>query len=254
MQLENKVALVVGINNDIGRTTAIAMAQEGAKVAIADEDVVRGEAIVTKILEAGGEACFYEIDITLNRKVKELIEQIVMKYGSLDIAFNNASVEGAYFPLGEQPEGLVARLIDFNFNGTWMCVKHQVQQMLKQNRGVIINNVSIYKTDGSLGCSIHKATKAAVKAMTETAATEYARHNIRLNAIAPAILKKATKLAQGISNDDLNESPSSIIVPMGRGGQFQEVADTVVWLCSDRASYITGHTIPVDGGLKALTN
>lgn len=251
MQLDNKVALITGINNDIGRTTALAMAKAGAKVAIADEDVVRGEAIVANIRDSGGEAFFYEIDITLDREVIDLIKTVVARYGSLDIAFNNASFEADYYPIAQQPEELVAQLINFNFNGAWMCIKHEIRQMEKQNGGVIINNVGRYKTDGRPGCAIYRANKAAIQAMTETAAVEYARHNVRVNAIAPGILQPPTKLAQGIE-EYTGSSSNSSVVPMGRSGQFQEIADTVVWLCSDRASFVTGHILPIDGGLKAL--
>ena len=251
MELKNKVALIVGINNDIGRTTAIAMAKAGAKIAIADKDIVRGEAIATKISNGGGEAFFHEIDVALDRKVKSMVERVVAEYGSLDIAFNNASVESELFSIAQQPESLVAQMIDFNFNGTWICVKRQLQQMLKQNGGAIVNNVGIYRTDGRPGCAIYKATKAAIRAITETAAIEYARNNIRVNAIAPGILQQPTIFAQGISNNNVQPA-NSLIVPMGRGGQFEEVADTVVWLCSDRASFVTGHILPIDGGLKAL--
>ena len=252
MQLKNKVALIVGINNDIGRTTAIAMAKQGAKIAIADNDIVRGEAIVTKIIDGGGEAFFHQLDIVLERKVKSAIERVVAEYGSLDLAFNNASVESELFPIAHQPESLVAQIIDFNLNGTWMCVKHEIRQMLQQHGGVIINNVGIYRTDGRPGCAIYKATKAAIRSITETAAVEYARHNIRVNAIAPGILQQPTIFAQGIDNNNMQPA-NSIIVPMGRGGQFKEVADTVVWLCSERASFVTGHILPIDGGLKALS-
>lgn len=252
MQLKNKVALIVGINNDIGRTTAIAMAKQGAKIAIADRDIVRGEAIATKIRNVGGEAFFCEVNIVLERKVKSAIERVVAEYGSLDIAFNNASVESELFPIARQPESLVAQLIDFNLNGTWMCIKHEIRQMLEQNGGVIVNNVGIYRTDGRLGCAIYKATKTAIRTITETAAVEYARHNIRVNAIAPGILQQPTIFAQGINNNNVQPA-NSFIMPMGRGGQFEEVADTVVWLCSDKASFITGHILPIDGGLKALS-
>ena len=251
MQLENKVALVTGINNDIGRTTALTMAKEGAKVAIADEDLVRGEAIVAKIRKAGGEAFFYETDITMDREVIDLIATTVDRYGSLDVAFNNASFEGDYYPIAQQSEGLVARLIDFNFNGTWMCIKHEIRQMMQQNRGVIVNNVGCYRTDGRPGCAIYRANKAAIKAITKTAAVEYARYNVRVNAIAPGVLQKATKLASGIEESN-KRSPNSAFIPMGRNGKFQEIADTVVWLCSDKASFITGHILPIDGGVKAL--
>lgn len=251
MELENKIALVTGINNDIGRTTALAMAKAGAKVAIADEDMVRGEAIVAKIRKTGGEAFFHELDITLDREVIELVKTVVARYGSLDIAFNNASFEGDYFPIAQQHEGLVAQLINFNFNGTWMCIKHEIRQMMKQNGGVIINNVSSYRTDGRPGCAIYRANKAAIEAITKSAAVEYARYNVRVNAIAPGILQQATKLAQGIEEGHKNQ-PDFTFIPMGRNCQFQEVANTVVWLCSDNASFVTGHILPIDGGLKAL--
>lgn len=252
MQLEKKVALVTGINNDIGRMTALAMAEAGAKVAIADEDTVRGEAIAAKIRQTGGEAFFYEIDITLDREVIDLMQTVVERYGGLDIAFNNASFEGDYFPIAQQPEGLVAQSINFNLNGTWMCIKHELRQMVEQDGGVIVNNVSSYRTDGRPGCAIYRANKAAIEAITKTAAVEYGRYNIRVNAIAPGILQRATKLAQGIEEDD-KQSSKSAFIPLGRNGQFQEVANTVVWLCSDSASFITGHILPIDGGLKALT-
>ena len=253
MQLDNKVALVTGINNDIGRTTALAIAKAGAKVAIADEDVVRGEAIVAKIRNSGGDAFFKEIDITLDGEVINLIETVSARYGSLDIAFNNASFEADYYPIAQQPEGLVAQLINFNLNGTWMCLKHEIRQMVKQNGGVIINNVGKYRTDGHPGCAIYKANKAAIEAITKTAAVEYARYNVRVNAIAPGILQPATKLAQGIeANSESKGSSNPAIIPMGRSGQFQEIADAVVWLCSERASFVTGHILPIDGGLKAL--
>ena len=251
MQLKDKVALIVGINNDIGRTTAIAMAKAGAKVAIADEDIVRGEAIVSKIRSCGGEACFYELNIVLERRVKQTIARIVAEYGRLDIAFNNASVETELFPIVSQPESLATQLIDFNLNGTLICIKHELQQMLNQNGGAIVNNVSIYRADGRPGCAIYKATKTAIATITKTAAIECARNNIRVNAIAPGILQQPTILAQGIMNNK-RESKSSFVVPMSRSGQFEEIADTVVWLCSDRASYITGEILSVDGGLKAL--
>lgn len=261
MQLENKVALITGINNDVGYTTALAMAKAGAKMAIADRDVDRGEEVAARIKQNGGEACFYEVDITLDRYAIDLVNQIVDRYGSIDVAFNNACMEGDYYPIAQQPESLVARLIDFNLNGTWICIKHEIQQMLKQKHGAIVNNVGKYKTDGSLGCAIYRANKAAIETITQSAAVEYGRYNIRVNAISPGIMERSTMLAPRVGADgeelELNgmqaKVPSSEIVPMGRPCQFQEVADTVIWLCSDAASFITGHTVSIDGGVKALT-
>lgn len=261
MQLENKVTLITGINNDIGYTTAIAMAEAGAKVAIADLDVERGEEVAARIKQNGGEAFFYEVDITSDRYVISLINKIVDRYGSIDVAFNNACLEGDYYPIAQQSEPLVARLIDFNLNGTWMCIKHQIQQMLKQKCGVIVNNVGKYKTDGSPGSAIYRANKAAIEVITQAAAVEYGRYNIRVNAISPGILERSTILAPRIGEDgeeiDLNgmqtKMPFYKLVPMERVCKFQEVADTVIWLCSDESSFITGHTLLIDGGLKALT-
>ena len=261
MQLENKVALITGINNDIGYVTAIAMAEAGAKVAIADSDVDRGKAAVARIKRDGGEAFFYEVDITLDRYVIALVNQIVRRYGSLDVAFNNACLEGDYYPIVQQPEPFVARSIDFNFNGTWICIKHEIQQMIEQNGGAIVNNISKYKTDGTLGCAIHKANKAAIESLTQTAAVEYGRYNIRINAVSPGIMQQATTIAPRVdeNGEDIDiagmqaKVPSSDIVPMGRVCQLKEVAKAVIWLCSEESSFITGQTVHVDGGVKALT-
>ena len=259
MLLEGKVALVVGTKDRIGSTTAKLMAQEGAKVVVGDRNYQRGEALVREILAAGGEAIYQEIDVTLNKYQTALIERIVTEYGRLDIAFNNVSVDGDYFPLAQQDEGMVAGIIDTNFNGMWLSMKHQIDQMLKNGGGAIVNNVCSYKADGSVGCSIYRATKSAVASMSQGAAVEYAQNNIRINAIAPGILEKPhISLGDVIANSDLtnprNTLANNIAVPMGRSGHFREIADTVVWLCSERASFVTGQVIRVDGGVQALTS
>lgn len=247
MLLKGKVALVVGIEDDIGSTTAEIMALEGAKVVVGDLDSYRGRAIVEKILAAGGEAIFQEIDVTLNRYQQASIETIVKHYGGLNIAFNNVSVDGDSFPLAQQSESMVARTIDTNFNGMWLSLKYQIEQMLKNDGGVIVNNVGNFKTDGSPGCSIYRATKSAVAIMSQVAAIEYARHNIRINSIVPGLLE--------LSPDNYRNgilSNNSAIVPLNRLVTPREIAEVVVWLCSDKASYITGQTLPIDGGLSAL--
>lgn len=246
MLLEDKVALVVGVKDKIGSATAETMAREGAKVVIADRNPARGRILVKKILATGGEAIFQELDVTLVRYQENLMTSIVKEYGRLDIAFNNVSVEGDRFPLAQQAEGMVAGVIDVNFNGMWLSMRSQIEQMLKNGGGAIVNNVCNFRNDGSPGCSVYQATKSAVDTMSRVAAIEYARNNIRINAIASGLLSVAEQ-----KNGKL--SANAAIVPMNRAGNPQEIADTVVWLCSDKASYITGHTLPVDGGLAALT-
>lgn len=260
MLLEGKVALVVGTKDRVGSATAKLMAQEGAKVVVGDRNHKRGAALVQEIVTAGGEAIYQEIDVTLNRYQTALIERVVTEYGRLDIAFNNVSVDGDYFPLAQQDEGMVAGIIDTNFNGMWLSMKYQIEQMLKNGGGAIVNNVCSYKADGSVGCSIYRATKSAVASMSQGAAVEYAQNNIRINAIAPGTLAQPTVSQKDIkANGDsaLNSSellPHAITVPMGRSGQSQEIADTVVWLSSDRASFVTGQVICIDGGVKARTS
>lgn len=260
MLLEGKVALVIGTKDKIGSITAKMMAQEGARVVVGDRNRQRGEALVKEIVTAGKEAIFQEIDVTLNRYQTALIERVVAEYGRLDIAFNNVSVDGDYFPLAQQEEGMVARIIDTNFNGMWLSMKYQIEQMLKNGGGAIVNNVCGFKTDGSIGCSIYRATKSAVASMSQGAAVEYAPDNIRINAIAPGILEQPSILLEEIQANKSHASnpqdrlSNKITVPMGRSGQCQEIADTVVWLSSDRASFVTGQVIRVDGGVQALTS
>ncbi|MEO0924630.1 MAG: SDR family oxidoreductase [Cyanobacteria bacterium J06643_13] len=248
MLLKEKIALIVGIKDSIGSSTAVLMAEAGAKVAIADRNVERGVALVEKITAAGGEAIFLEMDVTLNRCQAASIEKIVQAYGRLDIAFNNVSIDGDSFPLTQQSEVMVAGVIDVNFNGMWLSLKYQIGQMLRNGGGVIVNNVCNLKTDGSPGCSIYRATKSAVLTMSQVAAMEYSRKNIRINTISPGMLQQSP-----CQEVDKLISSNPEIVPMNRPGNPQEIAQAVVWLCSDRASYITGQTLAVDGGLSALS-
>ncbi len=247
MLLEGKIALIVGIKDSIGSTTAEIMAQEGAKVVIADRNPNRGKALVNKIMASAGEAMFQEMDVTLNRYQQASMETIVGKYGRLDIAFNNVSVDGDYFPLAQQSETMVAGMIDVNFNGMWLSLKYQIEQMLKNGGGVIVNNICNFKTDGSPGCSIYRATKSAVATMSQIAALEYSRHNIRINTITPGLLTRSPQ-----DSDNVTPPSNPAIAPMNRLGNPQEIAEAIVWLCSDKASYITGHNLPLDGGLSAL--
>ena len=246
MLLERKVALVTGVTS-IGRATALAMAQAGAKVMIGDDSLPQGEAIAQAIRSNGGQARFLKTDVTLARQTEALVERTIREFGRLDIAFNNVSAQGDRLPLAEQSEGDVANVIDVNLNGIWMCLKYEIGQMLLQGGGAIVNNGSIFEPDGYLGCSTYAATKAAVIAMTKAAALEYARQGIRINAVSTGSIE--TEFPGNGAGVKLRTYAS--LTPMGRLGKPQEVANAVVWLCSDQASFITGHTLPVDGGLLA---
>ena len=250
MLLEKKVALVVGVNDNIGSITAAKMAQEGAKVVVAERNSDSGNALVRKILAEGGQATYQKIDITLNRCQQNLIDKIVEEYGQLDIAFNNVSVDGDFFPLAQQSEDMVAGVIDVNFNGVWLSLKYQIEQMLKNGGGAIVNNVCNHQKDGSFGCSIYRATKSAVASMSQAAALEYARHNIRINTVTPGLIGRSPDDSENKNSSD--QPQNSAAISSNHDATPQEIAETVIWLCSDRAASITGHNLPVGGGLSAL--
>ena len=247
MLLQGKVALVVGVNDDLGSTTAEMMAKEGAKVAIAERNHVKGKALLDKISACGGEAIYQEIDITFNRSQKAAISRTISEYGRLDIAFNNVSVDGDRLPLAKQLEEMVAGVVDINFCGTWLSLKHQIGQMLKNGGGAIVNNVSEFQVNGTEGCSVYRATKSAITAMSQAAAMEYAGENIRINTISPGLLKRSHYDLE--SDREHCESPN--MIPMNRYATPQEIAEAIVWLCSDKASYITGQNLSIDGGLTS---
>lgn len=246
MLLQGKVALVTGGAKGIGRATVEAMIQAGAMVVIGDIDVLRGENLAREIRARGREAIFHQTDITITRDMESLVEHTVQEFGRLDVVFNHASVDGICLPLTDQPEEEVAQVIDVNIYGLWLSMKYQIQQMLKNGGGAIVNSGSIYGLKGYPGLSPYVASKHAVIGMTKTVALEYAHKKIRANAIAPGFIDNS--LYKMIAD---NNSISTDLVPMGRLGTYREIANAVVWLCSDLASFVTGHTLPVEGGFIA---
>ena len=251
MLLKDKVALIVGTKDNIGGVTAEIMAQEGAKVVVAERNFNNGQALVRKIMARGGRAIYQEMDVTLNRCQQDLIDRIVEEYGRLDIAFNNVSVDGDFFPLAQQSEDMVAGIIDVNFNGMWLSLKYQIEQMLKNGGGAIVNNVCNYQKDGSPGCSIYSATKSAVASMSQIAALEYAGDNIRINTITPRVAKRSPDNPDDEWNGERSQNNFAAI-PLNRCATTQKIAESIVWMCSDRASHITGHNFPVDGSILPL--
>ena len=245
--LEGKVALVTGGAKGIGRATVEVMTEAGARVVIGDIDVLRGENLARKMRAMGRETIFHQANITLTRDVQSLIQRTVQEFGRLDIAFNNACVDGIFLPLAEQPEDEVAQTIDVNIYGAWLSMKHEIKQMLKNNGGVIVNSSCLCGLNGHTGVSVYVASKHAITGMTKSVALEYAQQKIRVNAIAPGFIDNS--LYNMISNNNVNAFAE--IIPMGRIASYREVTNAVVWLCSDLASFVTGHTMPIEGGFLA---
>ena len=255
-RLEGRVALVTGAGSGIGKASALAFAREGAKVVVSDVAAESGEETVRFIQDAGGEAIFVKADVSKAAEVEALVSKAVEAYGRLDCAYNNAGIlESPSVPTHEYPEETWDRTIGINLKGVWLCMKYEVPQMLKQGSGAIVNTSSIWGLVGAGGFSAYVASKHGVAGLTKTAALEYAKAGIRVNAVNPGVID--TPMARGsigaISGGDPQVEARIIaqMEPVGRMGTPDEVAEAVVWLCSDAASFVTGHTMTVDGGYVA---
>ena len=247
MRLEGKVALVTGAASGIGRATALAFAQEGAKVVAADVLVNDGEETVRLIKEAGGQAIFVKCDVSRRAEVEGLIKKAVETYGVLHCAFNNAGIEGRMALSPDFDEDEWDRIIDVNLKGVWLCLKYELPQMLKQGGGVVVNTASVGGLVGLQGLSPYCASKGGVVQLTRAVALECAQSNIRVNAICPGGIR--TPLSMRLAKQPLMGTAQP--TPMRRWGEPKEVAEAVVWLCSDASSFVTGHLMAIDGGFVA---
>lgn len=247
MILQGKVALVTGGTTGIGRATAIAFGAAGAKVVFSGRRDAEGEKTAKLIRETGAECLYVHSDASKEEDIKALVQKTVATYRQLDYAFNNAGVESPGKPLHEQSIEEFDNLMAINVRGLFLCMKYEIQQMLTQGSGVIVNNSSKAGLIGSSGFSPYAVSKHAVMGMTRSAALDYANQGVRINAVNPGLIATAMmdRLSSG-STDDVGST-----VPMGRMGQAAEVAQAVVFLCSDAASYITGQPLVIDGGLTA---
>ena len=248
--LEGKVALVTGGSTGIGFAAAQRFAHEGASVVIANTNAEKGEAAAQKIRDAGGEVTFIQTDVSKVEEVKHLVEQTVSTYGRLDYAFNNAGVP-AMGPISGTDEATWDRTVDVNLKGVYFSMKYETQQMLKNGGGAIVNTSSTAGGKGMAGMSAYVASKFGVNGLTKALALEYADANIRINAVMPGPIE--TPMMDGVRQvtPGIDEQFVSL-VPAKRIGQPGEVAEAVLWLCSDAASYVTGTNIPVDGGMLEL--
>jgi NAD(P)-dependent dehydrogenase (short-subunit alcohol dehydrogenase family) len=249
-RLEGKVALVTGGASGIGRATALTFAREGAKLVIADMNEDGGHQTVHMITENGGAAAFVQVDVTSPSAVEALLSKTIETYGRLDCAHNNAGISGGLRArTAEYPEDRWHQVIAVNLTGVWLCMKYEIPQMLHQGGSTIVNTASAAGLVGTRGTSAYVASKHGVVGLTKTAALEYAQQGIRVNCVCPGYIQ-TPMTARGLSDP---ERQAQIVArhPLGRVGTPEEIAEAVVWLCSDAASFVTGHTMTVDGGYVA---
>ena len=248
---EGKVVLVTGAAGGIGRAAALAFGRAGACVVVADMSVDGGHATAAMIVEAGGKALFVQCNVTKANEVEALIDKTVAMYGKLDCAFNNAGIEEEHLPLADADETLYDKIMNVNVKGTWLCMKYEIRQMLKQGSGAIVNTASVAGLVGAPTQPIYAASKHAVVGMTRTAAAEYAREGIRINSVCPGVVN-TPMMARALDREPLREKKLRNVHPMGRFGESAEIANAAMWLCSDQSSFVTGHQLAVDGGLTAI--
>lgn len=248
-ELENRVAIVTGGTSGIGRAAAVALAAAGAKVMLVGRRASEGNETVELARKAGGEANFLQADVTKEEDILRLVTDTVDRYGRLDIAFNNAGLEMTG-PIAEVTEGDYRKLFDVNVWGVLAAIKHEVPAMIKNGGGSIINTSSIAGHIGMPAASLYIASKHAVEGITKACALELAKDCIRVNAVAPGAIE--TDMIDRFAGEEGEQRDYlTSLHPIGRMGKAEEVADSVVFLASDRASFITGHSLLVDGGFVA---
>jgi NAD(P)-dependent dehydrogenase (short-subunit alcohol dehydrogenase family) len=247
--LENRVVLVTGAGSGIGRASALALAQVEARVVVSDIHVESGDETVQMIADAGGEAFFIKADVAIANEVEAMIKAAVETFGRLDAAVNNAGVtSGGLARLADIDEDTFDRVININLKGVWLCLKHEIPVMLHQGSGAIVNIASVAGLGVQPKDAPYTASKHGVVGLTKVAAIEYAKFNIRVNAVCPAYTD--TPMVQGMDEKMAERVVRGI--PMKRLGQPEEIAAGVVWLCSDESSFVTGHALALDGGVMAI--
>ena len=248
--MTDKVAVVTGGASGIGRATALAFARHGTKVIIGDIDLNGAKDTVASIKDNGGEADCLKVDVTKSIDVQAMVTRAVAQYGGLDFAFNNAGLVGPIVGIVDTSEEDWAHVVATNLTGMWLCMKYEIPEMLKRWKGAIVNNGSVTGLIGAPGAVANVSSKHGVTGLTKSAALQYATEGIRVNAVAPGNVRTPT-FARLIAAHPAAEAAALSAVPQGRGCEPDEIADAVIFLCSEAASHITGHVLPVDGGWTA---
>lgn len=247
---KGKVAFVTGASSGIGRATALAFAQAGASICVADIQVEDGTSTAREIEKRGGRAFYVRCDVSKENDITDAIQKTIATYGRLDFGINNAGIEGQQCTTLECPVENWDRVIAINLTGTWLCMKHQLPHMLKQGSGSIVNVSSIAGVIGFQNIPAYVASKHGVVGLTKTAALEYAKTGIRVNAVCPGVIQ--TPMIERFTHGEAQAQKMLVEgEPVGRVGQPEEIASSILWLCSDGASFVTGHPLVVDGGWVA---
>jgi NAD(P)-dependent dehydrogenase (short-subunit alcohol dehydrogenase family) len=248
LDFSGKVALITGAASGMGLATAQAFAEAGAAVVLADfqEDAVKAAA--QELVAAGHKALAVRCDVSDDAQVAAMVDRTVAAFGRLDAAFNNAGVMAHIAPIADSTRDEWDRVIGINLRGVWSCMKHELRQMERQGSGAIVNNASVGALTGNPGIASYIASKHGVVGLTRTAALEYVKRGIRVNAVNPGLID--TQIARDVvKGDEQAYTELAKHVPIGRAGRPEEIASVVLWLCSPGASYVVGHALTVDGGM-----
>lgn len=249
-ELTGKVAVVTGGSAGIGRAAAQALVEHGAAVVVSDVDDDRGEKVAAELVAAGGRAVYVHVDVSDDAQVEAMVRRTVEEFDGLDLAFNNAGIEGASAPTHECSPENWHRTLEVNLTGVWSCMRHEIPRMLERGGGSIVNCSSVAGLVGFSTAPAYVASKHGVVGLTKTAALEYATASIRVNALCPGVID--TEMIERFTHGQPEtESAMVAMEPVGRMGTAEEIADAVVWLCSDRSSFVTGQAIAIDGGFVA---
>ena len=249
-EFQGKVALVTGGTSGIGRAAAIAYAREGAKVIVAGRRAAEGEETVQLVRAQGGEALFVPTDVAQEAQVKNLIGRTLEQFGRLDFAFNNAGVDQQPTPLLEQTVETYDQVMDINVKGVWLSMRHEIPAMLKTGGGAIVNTSSALGVIAFPGVEVYAASKHAVIGLTKSAAVEFGKQGIRINAVLPAAIE-TDMYRRFVGENAESKAAMTAMHPIGRIGTSEEIADAVIWLCSSKSSFVIGHSLLVDGGFTA---
>lgn len=246
-----KTVLATGAASGIGRGVALAFGAAGANVVVSDIDVAAGEQTAQDIVQAGGRAIFVRADVAVAADVEALVAATVATYGRLDCAFNNAGVELEHQRLADSDEALFDRMMAINVKGVWLCMKHEIGQMLRQGGGTIVNTASVAGLVGAPKHAIYSASKHAVVGLTKSAAAEYGKKGIRVNSVCPGVIRTAM-LERALARETGWEESLVRMHPIGRLGEIGDVVSAVLWLSSEASGFVTGHQLTVDGAMTVV--